>query len=61
MHAIWAIWMGAQSHRHCWLISNLGCSAWTLDEFEGEDVLPSCQEYFDLLCAMVEECELRFD
>ena len=34
---------------------------WTLDEFEGEDLLPACREYANLLASLVQECEERFD
>jgi len=33
---------------------------WTLDEFEGEDLLPACREYVNLLASLVQDCEERF-
>jgi len=33
---------------------------WTSDEFDGEDLLQPCKEYFDLLKHLVENCTLKF-
>ena len=33
---------------------------WTLDEFDGKDLLPACRRYLELLSSLVNECELRF-
>jgi len=35
--------------------------SWTLDDFDGEDLLPSCKQYVELLASLVEDCEQRFD
>lgn len=34
---------------------------WTMDELDGEDLLPSCKQYFELLASLVKACEQRFD
>jgi hypothetical protein len=33
---------------------------WTLDELDGEDLLPACKDYVSLLSSTVEECEMKF-
>lgn len=38
----------------------LAALLWTLDEFDGEDILRPCQRYFELLSLMVDECESKF-
>lgn len=38
----------------------IGSYCWTLDEFEGEDLLPACRRYFQFLRDLVERCESQF-
>lgn len=33
---------------------------WTLDELDGEDLLPACKEYVHFLSSVVDECEAKF-
>ncbi len=33
---------------------------WTLDDFDGEDLLQQCKEYTELLRVLVENCEKKF-
>lgn len=34
---------------------------WTLDDFDGEDLLQPCKKYLELLRVLVENCEQRFN
>jgi hypothetical protein len=43
------------------LTGEVAAMMWTLDEFEGEDLFPPCKQYLDLLCALVDDCESRFN
>jgi hypothetical protein len=34
--------------------------SWTIDEFDGEDLLAACRRYLDLLGRLLDECQSRF-